>query len=110
MGTTAPSHRKEPNYLAVFWWLVGLTIVEVGVVYLPLDKVVINILLVGFALSKVALVALYFMHLRFEPMTLGAIALVPLLLCVLLVFALLPDHLAVRHQTAPTPQKAVIIR
>ncbi len=104
------SHRKEPNYLAVFWWLVGLTIVEVGVIYLPLAKVVINILLVGFALSKVTLVAMYFMHLRFEPVTLSVIALIPLLLCVILVLALLPDHVAVRHKIAPTPHKSVIVR
>jgi caa(3)-type oxidase subunit IV len=56
---------------------------------------------VGFAVSKAALVAMYFMHLRFETRTLGAIAVTPLAIATLLVFLLLPDGLAVDH-TSPT--------
>jgi cytochrome c oxidase subunit 4 len=58
-----------------------------------------GILLVGMALSKAALVALYFMHLRFERVTLGVIALTPLLICVFLVFMLLPDLGAIAHKS-----------
>ncbi len=83
--------HTQPNYLAIFWWLLALTIIEVGVIFMPLARLLIAILLVGLALSKASLVALYFMHLRFERATLGLIAVTPLLLCVLLVFALLPD-------------------
>jgi hypothetical protein len=43
------------------------------------------------------------MHLRFERRTLAVIAVTPMLLCVLLVFALLPDHSAVPHQAAASP-------
>jgi hypothetical protein len=43
---------------------------------------------------------MYFMHLKFERTTLGLIAVTPLVLCVLLVFALLPDHTATPRQTA----------
>lgn len=103
------THKKEPNYIAIFWWLLSLTILEVIVIYLPIAKIVINILLVGFALSKASLVAMYFMHLRFEPRTLSVIALTPLFLCVLLVFALLPDLVATPHQTAP-PRQTVTSR
>ena len=81
----------EPNYIGVFWWLVALTVLEIAVIYLPISRLSIGILLVGFALSKAALVALYFMHLRFERLTLGLIALVPLILCVFLTLMLLPD-------------------
>ncbi|MFQ5881888.1 MAG: cytochrome C oxidase subunit IV family protein [Candidatus Methylomirabilales bacterium] len=97
--------HKTPNYIAVFWWLLALTIIEIAVIYMPLAKILIAILLVGLALSKASLVAMYFMHLKFEPRTLGLIALTPLFLCVLLVFALLPDHSATPHQTAPTSQQ-----
>ena len=91
--------HKQPNYIAIFWWLLGLTIVEVGVIFMPLARVLIGILLVGLALSKASLVAMYFMHLKFEIRTLGLIAVTPLLLCVLLVFALLPDLSGTPHQT-----------
>jgi cytochrome c oxidase subunit 4 len=90
---------KQPNYIAIFWWLLGLTILEVGVIFMPLARVLIAILLVGLALSKASLVAMYFMHLKFEIRTLGLIAVTPLLLCVLLVFALLPDLSGTPHQT-----------
>jgi len=96
--------HKHPNYFAVFWWLLALTILEVGVIFLPIAKLLIGILLVGFALTKAALVAMYFMHLKFERRTLALIAITPLLLCVLLVFALLPDSSATPHRTTAPPQ------
>jgi cytochrome c oxidase subunit 4 len=94
--------HKQPNYIAIFWWLLALTIIEVGVIFMPMAKLLIGILLVGLALSKASLVAMYFMHLKFERTTLGVIVLTPLLLCVLLVFALLPDHTATPHLTTGT--------
>jgi cytochrome c oxidase subunit 4 len=83
--------HAEPNYLGVFWWLLALTFLEVGAIYMPAARWVIVILLVGFALAKAALVALYFMHLKFERLTLGIIAVTPLILCVFLILMLLPD-------------------
>ena len=67
--------HKEPNYIAVFWWLAALTILELGVIYMPVHRLAILILLVVLAITKAALVALYFMHLKFEPRTLGLVAL-----------------------------------
>ena len=43
------------------------------------------------AVAKAALVGLYFMHLRFEKLTLGFIAMIPLVLCVFVVLMVLPD-------------------
>jgi hypothetical protein len=37
------------------------------------------------------LVAMYFMHLKFEPRTLGIIALTPFILCLFLILMLIPD-------------------
>jgi len=92
--------HTSPNYMTIFWWLSALTIIEVGVIFTPLAKLVIAILLISLALSKASLVAMYFMHLRFERRTLGLIALTPLLLATLLVFILVPDHSAVPHRTS----------
>jgi len=85
------AEHHEPNYMAVFFALFVLTIAEVGVVFMPLSKLVIGMALVLMALGKAALVALYFMHLRYEKFALGVIALTPLILCTLLIFSLLPD-------------------
>ena len=85
------TEHAEPNYMGVFWWLLALTIIEIAVIYMPVARLVVVILLVGLALSKAALVALYFMHLKFERLTLGVIALTPLILCVFLILMLLPD-------------------
>ena len=83
--------HTETNYMGVFWWLVVLTIAEVAVIYMPIVKLVVVILLVSMAISKAALVALYFMHLKFERRTLGLIALSPFVLCVFLILMLMPD-------------------
>ncbi len=83
--------HTEPNYFGVFWWLLALTILEIAVIYVPMARLIIVILLIGLALSKAILVAMYFMHLKFERVTLGVIALTPLILCVFLILMLLPD-------------------
>lgn len=95
MSTT----HKEPNYMMVFFALFVLTVAEVGVVYVPLSKLVIAVILIVLALVKAALVALYFMHLRYEKFALGVIAFTPLILCTLLIVSLLPD-LTSEHKSA----------
>jgi cytochrome c oxidase subunit IV len=86
----AESHR-EPNYMGVWFWLLVLTILEIVVALMSLAPLAKGMLLVVMALIKAGLVALYFMHLRFERVTLGVIVLTPLIICVFLVFMLLPD-------------------
>jgi len=90
MSETTLSH-EEPNYMAVFWWLLILTILEIAVIYMPIVRVAVVILLVSMAISKATLVALYFMHLKFEKRTLGIIALSPFILCLFLILMLTPD-------------------
>ena len=92
--------HEGPSYMTIFWWLFALTIIEVGIIFVPIAKLVIAILLISLAVSKAALVAMYFMHLRFERLTLGLIAVTPLVLGTLLVFILEPDHSAVPHKTS----------
>src|SRR6267378_4822473 len=96
----ATSEHKHPNYMAIFWYLAILTVVEIAVIYLPMPKFTIGVLLCALALGKATMVAMYFMHLKFETRTLGMIAVVPLLIATLLISVLLPDGFAVVHQTA----------
>ena len=96
MATTA---HKHPNYMAIFWYLAVLTVVEIAVIYMPLAKLTIGVLLCALALGKATLVAMYFMHLRFEVRMLGLIAVTPLTIATLLIFLLLPDGFAVAHKS-----------
>lgn len=73
-----PGARHQ--YAPTFWLLAILTIGEVGVVFLGLPRLALIALLGAFAVAKAALVALYYMHLRFEPWVVWAIGVSPLAL------------------------------
>ncbi|MBI3456338.1 MAG: cytochrome C oxidase subunit IV family protein [Candidatus Rokubacteria bacterium] len=96
----AATAHKDPNYMAIFWWLAVLTVIEITVIFLGLPKLIVGTLLVALATSKAALVAMYFMHLRFERRTLAYIALTPLVIGTLLLMVILPDHRGVEHRTS----------
>lgn len=84
--------HKSPNYMMVFYWLAALTVIEIAVAYLPESmRVLVVAALVGLAIAKASLVAMYFMHLRFEARTLSLIALTPPFLLVLFVIFIYPD-------------------
>jgi cytochrome c oxidase subunit 4 len=83
------AEHKTPNYVAIWGMLAILTAVEVAVVYLRVPHRLMVVSLVFLALWKALLVALYFMHLRFEPKRLLYIVLAPLPLAAVLVFAVI---------------------
>lgn len=85
------SAAKSPNYIAVFLGLGVLTLIEVGVAFLGLGRTTTIIVLVGLAIWKAVLVALYYMHLRFEPLRLVVMVLAPLPLALILVLAVLTE-------------------
>ena len=88
MASTAHSQN---NYIKIFIILSVLTVIEVGITFLGLPKMLLASLLVFFAVWKAALVAMHFMHLKLEKKTLSIVALVPFVLCVFLILMLLPD-------------------
>ena len=61
------------------------------VAYAPIPKAAMVGSLIGLAWVKAVLVAMYFMHLRFERRTLALIACVPVMLIIFLTFMLVPD-------------------
>ncbi len=82
-----PGHEhKKTNYMAIFWWLAGFTAFEVAysTVLKPPKALLISglVLLAGI---KAVLVALYFMHLKFERKTLGILFASTLILGAILV-------------------------
>lgn len=87
------AHRRHPNYIGVFIGLAVLTAVELGVAFLPWSKLTIIGLLVFLAVWKALMVALYFMHLRFESNRLRILAIAPLPLAVILVAAVITEYI-----------------
>ena len=87
----AGTHVAHPNYWMVWAALAALTMVELGIAFLPWSRTLIIVLLVGLALWKALLVALYFMHLRYEQFRMRIFALAPLPLTVIIVIAVLTE-------------------
>ena len=86
-GIAEPAHRT--NYMAVWLALFLMTVLEVGVAFLALSKVAIVGALVFLAVWKALLVAVYYMHLKYEPRRMWLLAASPLPLALILVFAVL---------------------
>ena len=88
----AHSH-SHPNYMAVWFGLFVLTMAEVGVAFVTaIPHSVIVLILVALAIWKALLVALYFMHLRFETNGLRLLVIAPLPLPVIMVVAILMEY------------------
>lgn len=85
--------HKHPNYIAIWAMLAILTVVEVVIVYFRLTREYLILALVLLALWKAMLVALYFMHLKFEPKKLLFVVLTPLPLALILVLLVLQENL-----------------
>ena len=82
------AHPKPSFYWKIWAWLLVLTVLEVmASLKLTLPKGEMIALLVGMAIVKALLVALYFMHLRFERVSLGITISLTLVLALILVFA-----------------------
>ena len=93
-GVTVPTPHHHVPYYLIFGILVVLTAITVGVYFLhPTSELVKILLALLIASVKAILVAMFFMHLKFEGKLIYTIFIVPLILCVLLVVALIPDVL-----------------
>jgi cytochrome c oxidase subunit 4 len=89
--------HRHPNYVAIWVWLLLLLGVGLVASFLPGGRTVAVTVIFATAVVKALLVALNYMHLRFEPRLIYALALVPLLFAAVLVVALLPDF-ALHHR------------
>ena len=78
--------HSHPNYVAVWIALAVLTGAELFVAFLPWPTMARILILLFMAVWKAVMVALYYMHLRFEPNRLRLLAIAPLPLAVILVY------------------------
>lgn len=92
--TTGEVQHDEPHeapYMLIFGVLLVLTLAEVGYAFLSLPKIWLALGLIVMAIWKAILVALYYMHLRWEPRRLWVLAASPLPLVVILIVAILSE-------------------
>lgn len=85
------AEHHDPPYILIWVVLLVLTLAEVGYAFLSLPQFWLAFGLIIMALWKAALVALYYMHLRWEPQRLWVLAASPLPLVVILIVAVLTE-------------------
>ena len=83
--------HAHPRYVLIWVILLVLTLAEVGYAFLDLPKVVLAVGLVFMAVWKAGMVALYYMHLRYEPKRLWILAVSPLPFGVILILAVITE-------------------
>jgi cytochrome c oxidase subunit IV len=81
--------HDHPNYMVIWLLLFVLMLTKVVVAFLAFSKAAIIVILVAIAIWKAVLVALYYMHLKFEPRRMWLLAASPAPLIVILLFVLL---------------------
>jgi cytochrome c oxidase subunit IV len=93
-------------FTSIWIWLVLLTLVEIVLAYRPMAIHIMLTLLLGLSVIKAALIVAYFMHLKFERLSL-ILTIVPMLvICICLLFVFFPDSFRstdLRYKFKETP-------
>jgi cytochrome c oxidase subunit 4 len=108
MAAHTEDHFSGSNklFLSIWVWLVVLTLVEIFLAYKTMPVHLMLTVLLGLSIVKAALIMAYFMHLKFERLSL-ILSLVPMLvICICLFFVFFPDsfrssELRYKYQEAP---------
>jgi|SRR5712664_2635170 len=87
--TQAGTHPTVWTYVKVALVLTGVTVLEVGAIYIrQLTPIIVPLLLV-MSMAKFALVVLFFMHLRYDSRALAVLFCLPLVLATGIALALM---------------------
>jgi cytochrome c oxidase subunit 4 len=85
------AHGTTKLYVSVWLWLVAMTLIEVFLAYEHVPLKLMLVLLLGLSFIKAALIVSYFMHLRWERMSL-VLTLIPIaVVCLCLMMIFFPD-------------------
>jgi cytochrome c oxidase subunit 4 len=91
----------------VWGGLLGLTAIEVFLAYIQIPTTLMLIILMGASIIKAALIVAYFMHLKFERLSL-ILTIVPTIVVLLCLFAVLfPDSFRLRNMRPAEPVEQV---
>ncbi len=112
MSAHAEEHFAGSNklFISIWIWLVVLTAIEVFLAYKPMSVFLMLTVLMGLSIIKAALIVAYFMHLKFERLSL-VLTIVPMLVvCICLLFVFFPDSFrsaGLRYQFKEPPPDTV---
>jgi len=93
MSAHAEEHFAGSNklFISIWGWLLLLTLFEIFLAYKPMSTMIMLTILLGLSVIKAALIVAYFMHLKFERLSL-VLTIVPMLVvCILLLLVFFPD-------------------
>ena len=103
-GEHGGSNREN---VIVWGALLALTAIEVFLAYIHIDITLMLIILMGASIIKAALIVAYFMHLKFERLSL-ILTIVPTIVVLLCLFAILfPDSFRLRDMRPAEPVQQV---
>jgi cytochrome c oxidase subunit IV len=86
--------HKHPNYILIWVYLFLLTVAELALAFeLPISRNMKFLLLMVLAVWKALLVAMFFMHLKFEKWNLRILFIIPLPLAAILILAVITEHI-----------------
>lgn len=109
----AEEHFAGSNrlFISIWIWLLVLTLLEIFLAYRPMAIHLMLTVLIGLSLIKAALIMAYFMHLKFERLSLILTLIPALVVCILLLFVFFPDSfrsLGLRYQYKEAPPVAPV--
>jgi cytochrome c oxidase subunit 4 len=90
------SHGLKPMYI-VWGWLLAITIVEVLLAYFHVPVTIMLIALLGMSIVKAAMIVAWFMHLKFERISLVLTIVPAAVVCILLMNIVWPDSFRIVH-------------
>ena len=97
----AHEHAHEAGskklFLYVWFWLLGLTGIEVFLAYEQLGVKLMLTLLMGLSIIKATLIISYFMHLRYERRSLVLTLMPAMIFVIAMLFVFFPDSLRLLH-------------
>ena len=91
MSEHAVPHPTTKIFVSVWIGLVVLTGIEVWLAYIHLNLTTMLLLLIGLSVVKAALIIAYFMHLRYERVSLALLLIPALVVCICLMAIFFPD-------------------
>jgi cytochrome c oxidase subunit 4 len=99
-------------FISIWIWLVVLTAIEVFLAYRPMSVFLMLTILLGLSIIKAALIIAYFMHMKFERLSLMLTIIPMLVVCICLLFVFFPDSfraagLRYEFKESPPPPPAV---
>ncbi len=88
-------------FVRVWAALLALTSVEVFLAYEQVPLLIMLVALIGLSVVKAALIVAYFMHLKFERLSLFLTLFPMLIFCILLLFLFIPDSVRLLNMRQP---------